>query len=113
MSNYLLSLSKAYLKSFTGLPFACWRGIFSSLTESILMGVFYFLPIYFVETLHLNIAISGKIMACYGLGAIAGGFIGGKVSDKTSPGYTSAFSLFIQAAGYLFLIKLKSITLRD
>ncbi len=108
MQNYLLMLGKSYLKSYAGLPTSCWRGVALSLTESTLMGVFYFLSIYFVNDLHIDIATAGRIISCWGLGAIVGGYLGGKLSDKISPGNTLAYSLLIQAIGYLLLIKIQT-----
>lgn len=108
MQSYLLTLGKSYLRSYQGLPMTCWRGIILSLIESCLMGVFYFLSLYFVNDLHLDIATAGKIVSFYGLGSIAGGYLGGKLSDKISPGTTVAYSLLLQAIGYLLLIKIKT-----
>lgn len=111
MQTYLLSLGRFYFTSYTGLSKSCWRGIILSLIESTLIGVYYYLSIYFIGVLHLSISTSGMIISCYGIGAILGGILSGKLSDKTSPSIVSAFSLLIQAAAYLALIKLKSIEL--
>jgi predicted MFS family arabinose efflux permease len=111
MHTYLLSFGKAYIKHFTGLPKTCWQGIFLSLSESTFMGVFYFLSVYFTTILHFNIATAGSIISCYGIGAIAGGFVGGRLSDKLSPAKISAYSLMIQAIGYLMLIKITTLHL--
>jgi len=107
MQTYLLSLSKSYIASYTGLSKLCWRGFILSLIESTFMGVYYFLSIYFIETLHFSITISGMIISCYGIGAIIGGILGGKLSDKISPAIISAFSLLSQGIAYLVLAKLK------
>lgn len=99
---------KNYLKSYNGLSKSCWEGIFLNCIVSSLTGVFYFLSLYFVKILHFNIALVGTIISFYGIGAILGGFIGGKTSDKISPRIVSAVMLLIQAIGYLALIKLTS-----
>lgn len=109
METYLLSLGKAYLESYQGLSQSCWRGILLSFIEAMLMGVFYFLSIYFVGVLHLNVTTAGTIISCYGLGAIAGGFVGGKLSDKLSPAIVSIGSILLQAVGYLLLLKLSQV----
>lgn len=104
----MLSLIKFYFASYRGLSKACWQGISISLIESTLMGVYYFLSIYFTTELHLSINMSALIISCYGLGAILGGLLGGKLSDKYSPSLITAYSLAIQATGYAALLLLKS-----
>lgn len=104
----LLALSKFYLASYTGLSKECWRGIIVSLIESLLMGVYYFLALYFTKELHFSINNAAMIISCYGLGAIIGGMLGGKLADKFTPERIAACSLIIQACGYLALLKLSS-----
>jgi MFS family permease len=45
------------------------------------------------------------MIACYGAGTIIGAFVGGKLSDRFSPGMISGISLIIEAMAYLILIK--------
>lgn len=75
------------------------------------MGVFYFLSVYFVSELHLSIAQASAIVSFYGIGAIAGGLLGGKLSDKLSPMSVTITSLLIQALAYLLLLYLHNINL--
>lgn len=102
-------LGKRYLDSYSGLSASCWRGIIMSFFESMLIGVFYFLTIYFVHDLKMDVATATKIISCYGMGAVFGGYVGGGVADKTSPLIVSVVSLFIQAICYFLLIKLVTI----
>ena len=111
MQTFLLTLSKTYIRQYDGISPVCWRGIFFSFIESNLIGVFYFLSIYFVDVLQLKMDTTGIIIACYGLGAILGGLISGKLSDKISPTWVSASSLLIQALGYFILVKIENIHL--
>jgi len=107
MQTTLSSLKKSYLNSYSGLTNATWQGIILFFFEFTLIGVFYFLSTYFVKVLNLNMAVSGTIISFYGLGAVLGGFLGGKLSDKSSPRRVAAFCLFIQSIAYLLLIKLR------
>ena len=111
MTSYFLGFAKSYFRSYFGLSKLCWQGISLNFVESILGGVFYFLSLYFVEILHFNIALTGTIISFYGIGAILGGFIGGKLSDRISPNTISIFSLLTEAVGYAALIKLKTVNL--
>lgn len=109
MTGYLSSTLKAYLQHYAGLSSTCWQGIFINLVESTLVGICYFLPFYFVNELNLSIATAGVIISFYGLGTMIGGFIGGKLSDKTSPGFISVLCLLTQAAAFVALTQFHSI----
>lgn len=106
MQTLALKFSKHYLASFIGLPLSCYSGIFLVLLESILMGIFYFLTIYFVEVLHFSIPEAGVIISFYGIGALFGGYTSGIVSDRIYPIACSALCLFCQSILLFFLSKL-------
>jgi predicted MFS family arabinose efflux permease len=109
MTACFSSLFKKYCANYAGLSRRCWRGILLNFIESALNGVFCFLSFYFVNILGINMASTGMIVACYGMGAIVGGMIGGRLSDRISPATVSAGSLLLLSLGYLFLIKLKTV----
>lgn len=111
MSGYLLSILESYAASYSGLTSKCWQGIFLSFFEAALIGVYYFLPLYFVHQLHFSVATSGAILSFYGMGTILGGIMGGRLSDQMSPGIVSIGSLVLQAIVLLLLIKLKTLHL--
>lgn len=103
MQTSILALGKAYLNTYKGLPVLAYRGVYVSLIESIFIGVFYFLSIYFVKELHFNVASAGMIISFYGVGAILGGYLGGRLSDATSPSGVMIVSMIVQSAGYFLL----------
>lgn len=106
MHQHILQLAHRYAKNYAGLPTEAWFRILLNLFNSIAIGGFYFLSIYFVIDLHFNIAIAGNIISCYGIGAMIGSVLSGKLSDRSSPRFVSVMSLLIQGFGYLALIKL-------
>lgn len=61
-----------------------------------------FMTIYCTQKLHFSISQAGSIMGLYGLGAIAGAFIGGKVTDKQGFYDLQVFALL--SGGVLFMI---------
>ncbi len=67
-TSFFLLLIKRYFSSYAGLSKLCWQGIGIGFVEATLSGVCFFLSIYFVNTLHLSIAIAGVIISFYGLG---------------------------------------------
>jgi MFS family permease len=111
MSNHLISIIKSYTSSYSGISRTCWQGITLNFIESTLIGIYYFLPLYFINNLKFDITVSSIIISFYGLGAILGGYIGGKLSDHISPSAVSIGSLVIQGIVILALIKLKTISL--
>jgi len=111
MTAYLSSAIKGYVSSYLGLSLACWQGIILNFVESTLMGVYYFLPIYFVNVYHINITTAGVIMSFYGLGAIIGALMGGFLSDKISPRTVSSACLLILSIVFLMLTKLHIVNL--
>ena len=111
MYSYPSSLVKSYVRSYTGLEKSCYRGILLSLIESIFIGVYYYLSIYFIGVLHYDMASSGLIISCYGVGAILGGMLGGKFSDELSPRFVLVCSLLLQSIAYFAFIKIQSMYL--
>lgn len=89
----------------------CLFGFVMCLLESIFIGIYYYLSIYFVDALHFDISTAGIIISFYGIGAILGGIIGGKLSDKWTPGIVTTYSLFIQAITYFSFTQTQSVGL--
>ncbi len=106
MVSFLTKLIKNYFTSYVGLSFLCWQGILLNGIESTLIGIYYFLPLYFVKNLHLSVMLAGMLISFYGMGTIMGGFLGGKLSDKFTPGLISIYSLFLQAINFFILTHL-------
>ncbi len=109
MQNHLIYLIKIYFLKYRGLSRLCYFGFIFSLFESIFIGIYYYLPIYFIDFVHLDLTSSGLIISCYGIGAILGGFAGGKLSDAWAPGIVSAVCLFLQGIVYLVFLKIQAI----
>lgn len=107
-SNNISVILRKFYSSYTGLSFTTWQGITISFIESTLIGVCYFLSIYFVTELHLDIDKAGLIISFYGLGTILGGMAGGKLSDLISPRNVTIGSILLQACAYFFLINAQS-----
>ncbi len=111
MTIYYPAALKKYVGAYSGLSKSCWGGIILNFVESTLIGIYYFLPLYFVNKLNIDIATASIIISFYGVGAIIGGFVGGQLSDKISPGSVTIVSLFFQALVFLALTKLTSVNL--
>jgi len=88
---------KSYLTQYSGISTPCWQRILISFLFSITRGLFFFLSLYFVKDLHMNIATAGLAVSCYGMGAVLGSFIGGKLSDIISSNKVGIISLLLNA----------------
>ncbi len=106
MMASIINVGKFYFSSFAGLTSNSWKGITLSLFESALIGIFYYLSMYFVNDLKLSVATSGMIISFYGVGAILGSYIAGTLSDRISPVYISTIALIIQSIAFFALVKL-------
>lgn len=71
-----------FIKSFQGLPRAVWLLSAVSLINRTGAMVISFMTLYFTQALHFNIKDAGYIMSCYGLGSIAGAYLGGYLTDR-------------------------------
>jgi predicted MFS family arabinose efflux permease len=71
-----------YKNAYTGLSKSSWYLSAVMLINRAGTMVVPFLSIYCIQQLHFSIVQAGIIMTLYGVGALAGGFVGGKLVDK-------------------------------
>ena len=75
-------VGKTYKNAYTGLsPATWWLSLVMLINRSGTMVV-PFMTLYLTHSLHYGIAKAGTVMAIFGMGAICGGFLGGKLTDK-------------------------------
>ncbi|MFZ2315409.1 MAG: MFS transporter [Gammaproteobacteria bacterium] len=103
MLTNLINFFRKNIINHYSLPKACWGIIGLNFLNSATTSLYYFLPLFFVHELHLDIKISGLIISFYGLGSIIGSFFSGKISDKISPILINYISMMIQGVCFLFL----------
>lgn len=68
-----------------------------------------FLGVYFSEQLKLSLQEAGALLSCYGLGAILGAYLGGRLTDKAGYFKVQVVSLFLCVPGLLLIPHLKNI----
>ncbi len=90
-----------YRNSFAGLPKNIWLLSAVMLINRSGTMVVAFLTLYCTEFLHQSPTYGGIAITCYGLGAIIGALIGGKVSDKV--GYSVVQTTALIGGGLLFI----------
>ncbi len=90
-----------YKNAYSGIPKPIWWLSFVILINRSGTMVIPFLTVYLVHK-GFTITDAGLIMAAFGVGAIIGGFIGGKLSDSIGPFLVQVASLFLN--GILFIV---------
>ena len=96
-----------YRNAYSGLSKPVWWLSFVMFINRSGTMVIPFLTVYLTQDLHYSIAEAGLIMAMFGIGAILGGFLGGRLSDKIGFYPVQFWSLFLNgimfiALGYLY-----------
>jgi predicted MFS family arabinose efflux permease len=93
-----------YFNNYKGMPLYLWGGFVTSFIVSLVIGINYFLSLYFTNQYHMSIENVGILISIYGLGTIAGGMFGGRLSDSLHPRNVAVLGLLIQVFGYFSLI---------
>src|SRR4029079_19563361 len=102
------SLAKKYCSHYSSLPKECGQSVFLTFIEASATGIYFFLTLYFVNVLHINIDTAGFLISSYGIGTILGGYISGRLSDLFSGKIVSTLSLTTQALAFFLLTKLEN-----
>lgn len=96
----LHSLFKKYIAAFQGFSREIWFLTLVTFINRAGTMVLPFLSKYLKEDLHFSYGQIGWIMVCFGLGSMAGSWLGGKFADKIGFYKVMVFSLF--TSGLLF-----------
>jgi predicted MFS family arabinose efflux permease len=97
--KYILNL---YRNAYSGLsPSTWWLSLVLVINRSGTMVV-PFMTLYLTQSKHYNIAKAGTVMAMFGAGAVCGGLLGGKLTDKL--GFYNVQIGGLLCGGIMFLI---------
>ena len=83
--NPLRALISTYRAAFAGLPREVWLLAGALLVNRAGTMVLPFLSLYLTRDLGLTAARAGLIIGSFGLGSMAGSYIGGWLSDRIDP----------------------------
>ena len=95
-------IAKLYSEAFGGLSRAAWMLSVVMLINRSGTMVLPFLSIYLTTTLGFTIEETGYVLSSYGLGSIAGAYLGGALSDRYGHFIVQFLSLII--SGFLFIL---------
>ncbi|GAA4469557.1 MFS transporter [Nemorincola caseinilytica] len=96
------TLTTLYKNAYTGLaPATWWLSLVMLINRSGTMVV-PFMTLYLTDTMHCTIARAALVMAIFGAGAICGGILGGKLTDKF--GFYNIQLVSLLCGGILFMV---------
>ena len=93
----------AYREAFSGLPRAVWLLAFVTFVNRSGTMVLPFLALYLAEKKGFSVTGAGAILSLYGIGAMAGAYLGGWLSDMLNPRRVLEWSLALTGVGFLVL----------
>ncbi len=98
----LQNLYARYYAAFTGLSPVIWLLSIVTLINRAGTMVIPFMTIYLTNELDFTPIQTGYIMACFGLGSVAGSYLGGKLTDLIGYFQTMFWSFFL--GGFMFFL---------
>jgi predicted MFS family arabinose efflux permease len=101
-----LTMINLYKKAYSGLSKESWYLSLVMLINRSGSMVVPFMSIYCIQHLHFSYIQAGNILAIFGLGSLLGGYIGGRLTDKTGFYNIQVASLFL---GGIFFIALSTL----
>jgi len=99
-------VSRAYREAFSGLPRDVWLLAGAMLINRSGTMVLPFLGLYLTHELGFSTAAAGRVLSAYGLGAVAGSFVGGWLADRVGAIRVQQASLLGAGLGFVVLGRL-------
>ncbi|MBU6341126.1 MAG: MFS transporter [Bacteroidetes bacterium] len=99
----LLTLYHRWLRSYRGISRAVWFLAAVNLVNRTGSMVIGFITIYLTQALHFDIRSAGYILGCFGVGAIGGAYLGGKLTDRIGYYQVQLWSLVLNGVMLLVL----------
>ncbi|KAA3622470.1 MAG: MFS transporter [Flavobacterium sp.] len=96
-------LFSSYIRNFTGLSREIWLLSLVTFINRAGAMVIPFLSLYLVSDKGFSLPQVGWIMSCYGLGSLAGTYVGGRLTDNIGFYRVIVLSLFLGGLGFIGL----------
>ena len=108
MIRLIRAIAAAYRGAFSGLSRPVWLLAVAGLVNRSGTMVLPFLALYLTEERGFSTTGAGQALALYGLGGMAGSFLGGWLSDRLAPRTVMGGSLVLTAVGFFSLGQIRS-----
>jgi MFS family permease len=107
--NFIQQISDHYRKAYTGLSSPIWLLSVVLLINRSGTMVIPFMTMYLTQYMHFSIAEAGLAMACFGVGAVLGAYMGGRLADKFGFSRVQFWTLFLMGAGFMLLGQMRTL----
>ena len=104
----ILKIYNRWLNSYLGIPRAVWFLALVNLVNRCGSMVIGFITIYLTQQLHFDIRSAGYILGCFGVGALGGAFLGGKLTDRFGYYLVQIWSLLLNGVMLIVLFQIQS-----
>ncbi len=94
----LNALIRIYREAYRGLPRPAWMLAGAALVNSAGTMVIFFLSLYLTQQLRFSTSFAGQALSLYGLGGVAGSYLGGWLCDKMGASRVQGLSLLLTGA---------------
>jgi len=105
----LQKLYTHWLESYRGIPRVIWYISIVSLVNRCGAFVISFLAIYMTKKLGYPLEQAGYVMTCFGVGALTGAFVGGKLTDRLGYHPVQFWSLMLNGIVLLLMMLVRDI----
>lgn len=102
-------VTKLYREAYSGLPSQSWILFAVLLVNASGMMVLFFLSLYLTREQGFTVTQAGRALSIFGLGSLAGTYLGGWLSDKIGSTNVQKLSLFFCGVFYISLGQLHSL----
>lgn len=103
----LFRFYRHWRNSYIGIPKAIWLLALINLVNRLGSMVIVFITIYLTKELHFSIREAGYVMGFFGLGALTGAFVGGKLTDRFGYQPVQFWSLIANGIMLILLIPIR------
>lgn len=104
----MASLVRTYRRAYIGLPGRAWILFTVHLINSSGSMVIFFLSLYLTRKLGFSPARAGRALGLFGLGSLAGGYLGGWLTDRIGSTRVQKISLVLSGALLVLLGQLRT-----
>jgi len=98
------SIINIYRDAFSGLSRSIWLLSLIMLINRAGSMVIPFLTLYLTSKLDFSLTNAGYIMMTYGMGSVAGAYVGGQLTDKYGYYHVQFYSLILSSAALVFML---------
>jgi predicted MFS family arabinose efflux permease len=102
-------IASLYREAYRGLPHHAWILFSVLLVNAAGMMVLFFLSLYLTRQLGFTVTQAGRSISIFGIGSLAGAFLGGWLSDKIGSTNVQKLSLLLCGILYIWLGQLRSL----